>query len=216
MAKSIGELKNIHGGKDVFVLGSGKSLDFIPKSFFDGRITIGVNFLFRDYDLTYSMGHHHQVMQEPIDKGFTVVTSEYATCVLQSGIKGFRGPYPHYNNLHGEYYYYKHGNQLYGAIDLSYFDKSEHLTAGGTIVTTAIHFAYYLGARTIWLCGVDCGLIDGCINYVEYCNPTNRNHPSGTQRQLAEISNHIRKKGVPVVSINPFVGFNFEGHKFTK
>ena len=35
--------KNIHPNSDIYIIASGKSLDFLDKSFFDNKITIGIN-----------------------------------------------------------------------------------------------------------------------------------------------------------------------------
>ena len=41
--KGIIELKNKHQGEDIYVLASGKSVDFFNEDFFDNKIVIGVN-----------------------------------------------------------------------------------------------------------------------------------------------------------------------------
>jgi hypothetical protein len=215
MVRNVSELTGKHTGEDIYILGSGKSMDYIPKDFWNNRITVGANVTYRNYPVTYCIGHHHQFMQDPIDKGFTVITSEYATCVLVSNHAGFTGPYHHADNLHGDYYIYKHLNQSYQRIQLKVFDVPDHLVAGGTIITTAINFAYRLGAKCIWLCGCDGGAIDDEINYSSYENPTNRDHFVNTQAQLREMANHVRGRGIPVMSINPFIDFGLEDHKFT-
>ena len=39
--------KNIHKDKDIYVIGSGSSCDFIDNSFFDNKITIGINQVYK-------------------------------------------------------------------------------------------------------------------------------------------------------------------------
>jgi len=200
-----------HSGSDIFVLGSGVSLDYIPKSFWNNRITIGVNLVFQSVKTKYLVCHHHLFCQEIVNAGMTLVTSEHDTCIY--------GRPQHAGNqsyIDGDYYVYKHPNQGYTQIDISYFNEPEYLIAGGTIITTAIHLAYRMGAKCIFLAGVDGGLIDGKTNISTYKNPTNKDHFENTQSQLVEISNHIRQLGVPVMSINPWIDFGLEGHKFTK
>ena len=41
--KSVKELKNKHVGEDIYILASGKSVDFFNEDFFDDKIVIGVN-----------------------------------------------------------------------------------------------------------------------------------------------------------------------------
>jgi hypothetical protein len=41
--KSVVELKNKHEGEDIYILASGKSVDFFNEDFFENKIVIGVN-----------------------------------------------------------------------------------------------------------------------------------------------------------------------------
>ena len=38
--KSIKELKDIHTGQDIWIIGAGSSMDFVDPSFFDNKICI--------------------------------------------------------------------------------------------------------------------------------------------------------------------------------
>ena len=218
--KLVNELIGAEKGKDIFIIGSGRSLDFLPDNFFDGRVVLGVNGAYQHHPVKYNICHHHQVVQDMInqskDRKFKVITSEFWTCVIHSHLEGWRGyPYSHDETLTGDYYIYKHLNQTYTVIDLSVWDMPDYLVAGGTIVTTAIQFAYRLGARAIWLAGCDGGAIDGEWNRLEYKLKTNPDHFYHTQDQLRIMANKVRSCGVPVVSVNPFIDFGLEGHKFT-
>lgn len=226
MNHNIQSLRNSESGKDIYIIGSGKSIDFIPNRFWDDRLAIGVNFTYQRVPCKYSLCHHYCVVQPMIDSGLTtVVTSEAETCVWQSTHPNWKHPIRHddfggtfYGDtaLRGDYYWYSHDNQGYVDISLKNFDKPGYLTAGGTIVTTAIHFAYFLGARSIILAGVDGGVIDRGMNYDGYPVPTNNDHMANVQPQIDQISNHIRERGVPVLSLNPFTNFTLEGHLFKR
>ena len=43
--KKLEEFKNIHINEDIYVIGSGSSLNYIDKSFFENKITIFMNLL---------------------------------------------------------------------------------------------------------------------------------------------------------------------------
>ena len=47
MNKSITELRNIHKGQDIWIIGAGSSMDYVDPSFFENKITIGVNQMFQ-------------------------------------------------------------------------------------------------------------------------------------------------------------------------
>ena len=49
MRRPLTELKNEQQGKDIYVLGAGRSMDWIPTDFFDGKITVGVNDVWAKY-----------------------------------------------------------------------------------------------------------------------------------------------------------------------
>ena len=62
--KSLADFKNIHKGKDIYVIGSGKSCDFISRDFFDNKITIGINQVYYRYDTNYYVRKHIEELTE--------------------------------------------------------------------------------------------------------------------------------------------------------
>ena len=235
MIKNVEILRGSERGKDIYVVGSGSSIDRIPDSFWHGKITVGVNFVFERVPCKYTVCHHYKQLQTIIDTKKTIcITSKADTCIIADGTIGIgiRGTKTWWHNdiqpkvkdpkanrpldtyLTGDYYWYKHQNQTFTIIDLSVFDEIGYLTAGGTITTSAIHFAYLLGAKNIFLVGVDGGELDARINFAGDRTPTPLAHMVNVQPQLEEISNFIREKGIPVMSINPFINFTLEGIKF--
>jgi hypothetical protein len=53
MIKYITELKGIHQDEDIYVVGAGASLDYIDESFFDGKIVIGINQVYKKLKCDY-------------------------------------------------------------------------------------------------------------------------------------------------------------------
>ena len=51
--KDFGSLKNIYKDKDIYVVSGGPSLNHIDKSFFDNKIVLGVNDIFRYFECDY-------------------------------------------------------------------------------------------------------------------------------------------------------------------
>ena len=206
MVENVEVLRNAEAGKDIYVIGSGKSLDYFPDSFWEGKIIITVNYAYLKVRCKYGITHHHTLVQGMIDSGRieNVITSYEESCIA-----GF-----HVHNFGGDYYYYNHPNQTFTVITLHTFDQPGFLTAGGTIVTEAIHLAYLLGAKNIILCAVDGGSLDGEMNFTGDITNTSVFHPQNVAHQLERISNFIRSRGIPVVSILPFINMALEGHKF--
>ena len=209
---NISEIPKITG--DVYVLGSGSSLNFVKPSFFRGKIVIGINHIHKFFPVTYGISNHSSVVQGMLDNHVTGVCPEW-----DMGVYGRKRV-----NLKGNYFLFKHKNNLlyvfddrhigYKDIDLSDFDNPESLIVGAT-TSSAIHLAYRIGAKNIMLAGIDSGTIDGNVSIGKYPRgATNPQHIIDFEPQLKIVCNHVRGLGVGVYSLNPFINFNLEGHRF--
>lgn len=195
--------------RDVYVIGSGKSMDYIDPSFFKGKISIGINLTYKKFPVTYGIAHHHEIVQQMIDDGVTTVTSEF-----DMGLYGNRR-----HNFRGEYFVYHHNQQEWTKVVYKNFRKKDWLLMSGTTIS-AIHLAYKLGAKTIILCGIDAGSLDGIYQYEDYpvkgSKERNKRHVEGMQPVIDHLCKVIRDRGVNVYSLNPFNNFRLENHKFRK
>jgi len=215
MIQNIEILRGSEKGKDIYVIGSGRSIDYIPDTFWEGKVVIGVNSVPNRVPCKYLISHHYFVLQPFIDSGKSIVVTSHAEMgIMDSTAEDWVKPTWYNEVLTGDYYVYRHLNQQFTRIDLSVFDTPGYLVTGGSIITTALHFAYFLGASSILCAGVDGGTLDGEINYAGYTPETPNQHPSNVSHQLKKMANAIRGRGIPVVSINPFINFTLEIHIF--
>ena len=84
-----------------------------------------------------------------------------------------------------------------------------------------MHLACKLGASTVILVGVDCGILDGRANQKGY--ESGNLVTSDTIGWLARWELHLREVKdrlravyqVDFHSLNPFINLNLEGHKWT-
>jgi hypothetical protein len=219
---SIRALRSKHTGETVWIIASGPSLDFVDPSFFVDKMTIVCNEAHRDWPTTYMFSHHGECCQEAIDKGLTVVTSEFHCGQPDWGR----------NEFDGEYFIYKGATQQppWVAPDLSpLVDGSDDtLISTPSTVSEALHFSVYLGAAAIMLCGVDCAAVDGRWNYRGYNSATVARTPTPnagpgngtapehirlTHETLRRVVAAVRAKGVGVYSLHPWIGLGLEGHR---
>src|SRR5437016_1279901 len=98
---SIRALRDWHKGETIWVLGSGSSLNRVPRPFFDDKVTVGVNATHYDWPVTYLFAHHREDAQAAISRGFCVVASEYDQGRAENGR----------NELIGSWYRYRHPQQ---------------------------------------------------------------------------------------------------------
>ena len=61
------EYKNKYKGQDIYVIASGKSLDFIEPDFFENKITIGINQVYKKINTTYLVRKELKLSKEVID-----------------------------------------------------------------------------------------------------------------------------------------------------
>ena len=89
-------------------------------------------------------------------------------------------------------------------------------------ITSAIHIAAYMGATNIIIVGHDCGTLDGNVNIAGYDES-----PHGAQfyrdffTRIEPQTIALRAKlkeiyGCNVYSLNPFINFGLEGHKYER
>lgn len=212
MLEGIRRFKKILNG-DIWVIGSGASMDYVSPRFFDNKITVGINKVYKKFKCNYVVVMHHKLIQNMLKAGQTVIASEYDTCFYaQPRLE--HAPHP---NL----FMFNHpGRGASGVPTFSGWGKDNTLVCGVTTTILAISFAAYMGADNIILAGIDCGLIDGHTNYQGY-NAYNYN-----EKNVASYSRHfveavkvyrdfLKKKGINMYSLTPFVGINLEGHGTT-
>lgn len=220
LMKNLTELKDIHAGKDIYILGAGASLDHIDKSFFDGKICIGINRVGKFYECDYIMTKDSRGF-DSILKG-TLGTPKILLSKYETGDPG-RG----LNSMEGDVYIYDHFSkprQMPMVDEIS--KKVDKLVVSFSTITTGIHAAAYMGAKNIIICGHDCGALDGKTALKGYHEDLRPHHGSAEAYAtwLGMIEDHtvsVKKKlqseyGCNIMSLNPFINFNLEGHKYAR
>jgi hypothetical protein len=61
--KELIEFKNLHKGEDIYVIASGKSVDFIDNSFFENKITIGINQVYKKIKTKYLLRKEYNLIK---------------------------------------------------------------------------------------------------------------------------------------------------------
>ena len=208
--KPITELKNIHEGHDIYVVASGASAGFIEPSFFDNKLAIGVNQVWRRFpNLDYIVRKDSNTMESArlakkmLD--FKLIVSEHNCGTLK------------YEKNGGADFYFEHLDNKLDKIDLSVIGTDKIVVSYSTI-TSAIHIAAYMGAANIILVGHDCGMLDGKANFPGYPEPPTGQPFYDKFLSLIEPATlALRAKiqafyGCNIYSLNPFINFGLEGH----
>lgn len=217
--KNIKEIKNIHSNQDIWVLAAGPSMNYLSPSFFENKITIGVNRICKFFDCDYIVAKDGRGFSEILD-----TVHDKTELILSKHESG--NPYQNLNTCEKDHYIFDHPAKPAEKPDLSCIDKNQdRIVVSFSTITSAIHIAAYLGAKNIIICGHDCGTIDGDSTVKEYYGKNvtpDQGTNEGYIHWLSMIENHtalvatkIHKEfGCNIHSINPFLNFNLEGHKY--
>jgi uncharacterized Rossmann fold enzyme len=217
--KTVGQLKDIHKGEDIWVLGSGSSLGYIDKSFFDGKITVAINNVVEHYLPTanYMVTKYHQVAnqiaQQYPETKVIVSHKQYGNVNNKSGMDNSK-----YENI---YIFYHNQNQAGSTPIKELLPMADnHLIASWSSITSGIHLAAHMGAKNIILAGHDGGAIDGKYHIDNY--HTEKDSINQKDKLIAFQDNTIELKqalkeiyGCNIHSLNPFISLRLEGHTFS-
>ena len=220
MNKTIQELKDIHKGEDIWVIGAGSSMNFVDSSFFENKICISVNQMYEKFPCEYVVGRDLQVTERWDDtikdlRNHPTIKFLYST--LHQGY-GTPNDVP----LSDNFYSFESGvNHDIRGLECIGTDR---MVAVRTTLNTCMNLAAHMGAKNIMICGKDEGKIDGKLYVDDYVKPHWRDSQnwSGIEHWLYLTSKNTRMirdrikevYGCNIHSLNPFINFKLEGHKY--
>lgn len=222
MEKSIQEFKNIHLDKDIWVIATGASINYIDKSFFEGKITIGVNDVDCIIPTTYIIKKEftpsifpRSILEKYQINDTKLCLAEYNGCVEEWGknidkedmvglfddfdIWTYKTPFTH------------------GELLMPDSTKGEELPASLSCTAMAMWLAAFMGAKNIILCGNDECMLDS-QDYAEgvpsFNGPSDHSYIISWQAsQSLPVRDTLRKLGFNIYSLHPFINLSLEGHK---
>jgi len=213
--------KNIHKNQDIYLIGSGKSLDFIDPCFFDNKITIGVNQVFKKISCRYNVRKELKYLAETMS-----LLKEDTISFVSEGDCGRLGKKnrKYIENNHPEdkrIVLFKHQENK---LVLKELPNENEIVVSWSTITSAIHIAAYMGAKNIILVGHDCGTLDNESNFSGYHTEETlkiaHKNVGGYKKWIPKIEEQTitlkkllkEKYDCNVYSFNPFINFGLEGH----
>jgi len=198
----------------VWVLGSGATLNHVDPGFFTGKVVVATNFIAGEMGISgatlYTHTHYHGDIPVILEK--TPDTVVFAP----EGDRGFAGtPADPVDGV----VYYPHEPTVFDFVP-SWVPGG--LMVGSTSLHGSLHLAALMGASTVLLAGADCGFTDGQSNFGPH-GVSGDLLTSDPEGWLARWERHLRMVkaslvdayGVRVMSLNPWVNLNLEGHRFS-
>jgi len=218
MQSEITKLKDIHKDKDIWVLAAGASMSYVNPTFFENKITVGVNRICKNFKCDYVVakdGRGFKEILSAIDYNTELILSKHESGNLHQNL----------NSVEYDHYIFEHPAKPGEAPNLNCISKdSDKIVVSYSTITSAIHIAAYMGAKNIIICGHDCGTIDGeavVEGYYQDIKPHQGSMFAYTQwlskieSHTVAVSNQIEKVyECNICSLNPFINFNLEGHTY--
>ena len=207
-------------GRDIYVLGSGPSLNHLSPRFFDGKIVVGANHgCMKVVDTaTYIVTKYHRHAEENVLRWPTIPMVVPRHNSGQWSQERMRDDAPFIVVDTND-------NPCERFTGNDWPDDPDALVASWSTITTAMHWAAYLGARNIVLAGHDCGWIDTAGRV-----PGHRQEADGVtdddgdsfmweafdaQSRIVKAELLRRYPGLQsITSMNPFLNMNIEGHRW--
>jgi len=219
MKKDVKDLKNSHKGEDVWVLASGGSMNFIDGSFFDNKVTVGVNRICRFFKCDYVVSKD--------TRGFGEIGEAIGNPIPILSKHNCGNVWDHLNTMESLHYIFDHPPKPGERPMLDAIHKdSDQIIVSYSTITSAIHFAAYTGAKNIIICGHDCGSINDKVvieGYYDKIRPV-QGSTEGYKQWLSQIEGHsvaVREKlkkeyGCNIYSLNPFLNVGLENNVYKK
>lgn len=211
------EFENRHAGADIYVLGSGPTLEHIPPAFWRGKLVVttnhgGTRYLEDDPPYMVTKYHHHAAAYAEEHPGSVIVVTRYNT-----------GNHNEARLEDGPYVILDHPHNTCEKWTPEEWPKPGEFLATYSSITTAMHWAAHLGAANIILAGHDCGWIDGTGRVPGYRAASNGGDASDTDSvfwaafngQSVLVKEELSARyGCTITSVNPWINLHLEGHTF--
>ena len=218
--KEITELKNKHSGEDIWLIASGPSMNFVDNSFFENKITVGINRVNNFFKCDYVVAKD--------SRGFGLIDSSNTIQIVPEHNCG--DPLQQKNNI-SEGYFFTHSEKTH-RIAVAYRPsldeinrESDKIVVSYSTITSGLHICAYLGAKNIIICGHDCGALNGKSSvdgYYKDIKPVQRTDMQYRKwlKQIEGQTIAVRDKlkeqyKCNIYSLNPFINFNLEGSIYT-
>jgi hypothetical protein len=206
------DIQNRNLGETAWVLGSGASLNFLQPSFFDDKFVVSTNAVAMHFGAkaSYAFTHHHREFQN--------ISSAYPHTVFVANRFDYptsrEWTNPGQNVIVHDPKTRENSHDLFDPFERDRPAHVHQLVFGSSSVHGAMHLAAYVGAKNLVLVGVDCGTIDGSVNFDRYPKPTEQPFTIWNRHLILMRDWLVKSYGVNVYSLNPFVNLHLEGHRF--
>lgn len=227
--RNVGELYGRHPGSDIYIVGTGTSLRVLPLDFLEGKITIGLNQAWKVVNTTYGI----TMMPRLNIPNFIEGESAHHETIWITKPSKVRDQCSADEQAFAAEHFFAFENN--GGVSMTGLDEPSEagrvlawvekphpskLYLWTSISQTAMNLAANMGAKNIILVGCDNGAIEDNHHAHDQHTMWKGESPDVRYMQyyegVAEVRAELRKRGVNVVSLSPFVKVDDPGLDFRR
>ena len=225
--KPVSDLYGRHRGSDIYVVGTGPSLRVFPMALLEDKVTIGLNRAWKSFTPHYAITIHPELNIPEFMDGETPRPS--ITWVTKHDKLGAAAPeliahaeeHFHFFRTDGPATTITHGLSDAGRVPAwAEAATGDFLYLWGSIATSGVNLAANLGARNIILVGCDNAALFGShhahAQHTRWLGSDPDSRYADYYEALAEVRAALRRRGVNVVSLTPFLTLGPHEHDFTR
>lgn len=205
--ENVFRLENIYLGEDIWILAAGPTMDYVSPNFFDNKVSIGLNQVYRKYHTDFLLRKEADGVAASLETRIPTIVSRYDKGTYSAGL-----------NPEADFVF-DHLDNGRTKVDLSVIhEASRKIVVSFSTITSAIHVAAVMGAANIILCGHDCGMLDGKSRFDGYPQaPQGEHFYQNWLKKILPQTQAVRERvekvyWTHVYSLNPFLGLRLEGH----
>lgn len=196
----IAELRNRHAGKDIYLVGTGPSMRVFTAEVLRDKVTIGLNQAWRYAPMTYSLTAHPELVLEYLA---TPAASRNATCWVVKK----KPPMADLTLDDPKHYVFRTSAE----VEVVCTRPADTLYLGHGIQCTALDLAAQMGAKVIYLVGVDMASIGGDHHGHQQHVRFHGLPPTDVYAEYRRFTARVRKSiydkfKIPVLTLSPFLG----------
>lgn len=216
---NIGDLYGNHEGEDIYIVGTGPSMQVFPVEILKGKTCIGLNQAWKyDVKLEYSITVHPELIveYETAKRRKELKHTTKWCCRAQKKPLNLTYADPRYYVFTSHKPIPTHG--FNPNLVRQRWEKALYIGRG--IHQSAMNLAYHMGAKTIFLVGTDMCSLDGTHHGHNQHVQLHGLPAEDVYHEYRAFTDHIREVihelGVPVVTLSPFIGLDHADEDFVR
>lgn len=186
-----------HKGGDIYIVGTGPSMRVFPVDFLHDKTTIGLNQAWRYLKLKYCITVHPELFSD-----YEKDQRNKTTWIIKK-----KPPMEHLD-LDDPVHYVFHTEQE--NYELLVKNKPDTLFIGRGVQQTAMHLASIMGAKNIFLVGIDMtdlgGEHHGHNQHVKFHGLAPADVYAEYRKVTAKVRTILLRKGINTLTLSPFLG----------